>query len=201
MNRLIRIVSLITTVLIVGGCNLLPETPPPPSEHDLGQLADFAPSSQLPQPVTLTGVDAPSWLEGRQIRYRRLSREPSVIQAYARHQWVAPPPELLERYIEQRLERASGSMDSARQSPWRLSLMLDGFEQTFSGSERSHAVIRFRAELRSPAGAVFARKTFVQRKRTAPEVDGAVTGLSTVADGAVTDLEQWLAAQMQKHDA
>jgi len=200
MNRLIRSASISAMVLTLGACQILPETPPPPSEHDLGKLTDFAPSKQLPATVVLSGIDAPSWLQGREIRYRLMHRHPSRIHAYARHQWVAPPPELIERYLGQRLALATPPAATAEQRPWQLHLSLDAFEQTFDGDRRSHAVIQFRAILRSPAGNSSGRKSFIRRQSTEPDIDGALSGLAAVTNHAAAELEEWLEKRMQPRD-
>ncbi len=84
-------------VLLVGGCALAPG-----SSHEAIGYYDFGPGAgQLPQCVAnarLGNIDASSALQGTRMWYRHEGR-PYSPMAYAISRWLAPPQDLLQRYL------------------------------------------------------------------------------------------------------
>jgi ABC-type uncharacterized transport system auxiliary subunit len=177
-----------SALLALAGClpQLVPEVPPPPQSYDFGPLPDDAPA-RLRVRVRLESVDAPSWLAGPEIRYRRLDEQPQALRAYARSQWIAAVPELFEQRLRHRLTQASAA--DGRELFLRLEIL--SFEQVFTGADETHVSLRARARLedgREPAR----QQEISLRRPSAPDARGATRELPVLADQAIEGVIEWL---------
>ena len=178
--------------LLLSGCGgLLPEPAEPPRTIDFGPAAERADAADSLRPIELARVDAPRWLGGEAIHYRRVDTDPTTLRQYARHVWAAPPAELLRAEVERMLQ-ANGARDGSPEA--RLELRLTRFEQVLTGAGEAHVEARMRARLvRRDDGRVHQRELGVRIDAT-PDVDGAVTALPRAAHQLVDELGAWLAS-------
>lgn len=175
-------------LLALSGClQLIPEPDPPAQDYDFGPPPEERPEA-LPARVRLTAVEAPSWLDGRDIRYRRLDEQPQALLAYARSRWVAAVPELFAHRLRQRLAQAT---PAGRRSELVLSLEIERFEQAFTGPDDAYVALQAHARVEDAGGSVQAREVSLERA-SAPNADGATEELSVLADMAIDDLLEWL---------
>ncbi len=177
--------------LLLAGCNpLLPTPEEPPDRFDFGPLPVADELRVLPAPTRLQALRAPSWLAGRGIPYRQLHRQPEAIRYYARHAWVAPPAELLQQRLESQLMIDRQDADS-----WMLDVELLSFEQVFVSEDDAYGVISMRATLRERRGEGRSLSRQFRLEEPIPaNVRGAVSGLPKLADAALADLIDWIAA-------
>ena len=168
-------------LLALGGCSLLPPHAQPPRYEDFGPPA-FERSPTGPA-LRLRAVDAPTWLDTGAIDYRFLTNHPHQLRAYAQHRWIAPPSALLAQSLRERLPGGA-----ARRV---LRIRLLRFEQDFETARRARALIALRATVTNPQGRWSASRAFVLSLPTAPNVNGAVAGLSAAAVRASAAVVAW----------
>lgn len=160
-------------ILILSGCS----TPSKQQvQHDFGVLGVVVASNSV------INVNAPTWLWDNRLRYRLLYSESTQIRYYGLDHWLAPPPELLERYLRQYCQVA----------PFNLAIELLEFEQQFSSLRQASVVLSFTATALR-AQQVIGAKTFRLVIATpSADASGAVTGFVSLARQAVTQLQSWL---------
>lgn len=164
----------------------MPKRAAAPRYHDFGPVTL---DSTLPRvPVALRDIDAPSWLNGDAIFYRFVNDEPTRLRAYADNRWIAPPAQLLEQAVRERLSA------DLRPRYW-LELRLERFEQDFDAADRSRVVIRVRAVLVELDGTVAAQRIFQRSAKSSPDVRGAIHGLSYLGETAARSIRDWAASQ------
>lgn len=176
-------------LLALSGClsQLIPEPDPAPQNYDFGPPPEER-AEALRAGVRLTAVEAPSWLDSRDIRYRRLDEQPQALLAYARSRWVAAVPELFAQRLRQQLAQAASA---DRRSELVLRLEIERFEQVFTGPDDANVVLQAHAHVEDANGSVHVREVSLERA-SAPDADGATAELSVLADRAIDDLLEWL---------
>lgn len=195
MSRLHRLLAVVLVSATLGGCaaGFLPEPPPLPRSFDFGLLPSPAAAGAGGGAVVLGGVRAPSWLDGVEIRYRRLHAHPGALSAYAGSEWVAPPAELLAQRLSLRLA-ALGPAESV--PPPRLEVDLKAFEQVFEAPDRAYVLASLRAKLQL-RGQAPREQVFSVRLPATPDVDGATRRLPEAAEALLDELMSWLPAAME----
>lgn len=178
------------TMFLLGGCaGLWPEGAEPPRMVDFGPEADYGSEPPLQRPVRLARVHAPSWLEGNEIHYRDLSRQPHLLSSYGRHVWLAAPTELLGEEIDALLEaRAADDRAGAR-----LEIRLTRFEQVIEDQENAHVRARMTAVLERDGER--RRQVFTEQRAVTPDISGAREGLPQAGRALVRQLGDWLAEE------
>lgn len=185
---------IITGALVLGGCaGLLPEPAPAPAEVDFGPATEIGDAAALQAPVTLTRMQAPSWLQGTAIHYRDSVHAPNVLERYAHHIWAAPPAELLGEQIEAMLHARAPATNGA---PARLELRLTRFEHVLTEDDQAHADARLTARLYSPGGELQREANFRTRVDITPDINGAIKGLPTAARQLTSELGEWLSRHL-----
>ncbi|MCF8178834.1 MAG: ABC-type transport auxiliary lipoprotein family protein, partial [Sulfuritalea sp.] len=160
-----------------------------PIQYDLGDLSGKWSGSRVP--IAAVDVQAASWLAGQDMHFRLAYQEPLRRQSYVESRWVAPPSELLERFLRRRIVFGQSGQSGAG---CRLQLVLDELEQRFDDPRSSKIVLEVRAQLspsRSPE--ILSRQAFLIQ-RPAPEAvaRGGVAAARDAAQGLVTELGNWL---------
>lgn len=187
-----RPVTIVIAALMLAGTagcmpQLLPSLPPAASTYDFGPLpGDAAPP--LLFHAELAALDAPSWLNGPDIRYRRLDEQPGVLRAYSQNQWVADMPELFEQRLRHRLAQAAPPA-SGRSGLLHVEIL--SFEQVFVEPDEAHVIALARATFEDAGGRPH-RRDFESRRPSSPDVEGATRGLPAVADEVIDAIMAWL---------
>jgi cholesterol transport system auxiliary component len=171
--------------LLLGGCGgLLPAPPPAPALYDFGPPP--AVHSASAGNVALAAVSAPTWFARNEIFYRLSYSDPMRLHSYAQHRWVAPPAELCAA----RLRLLLGA--SATLPRYLLRLRLESFEQDFSSPTHAYVSMVLTAELRDAAsGRRLAVRQFHATTPASANVQGAVDGLSALADDTLARVVEW----------
>ncbi|MEN8131778.1 MAG: ABC-type transport auxiliary lipoprotein family protein [Pseudomonadota bacterium] len=195
MNRSHSRLVLLLLTSTLSGCSLIPARPPLLARHDFGpppqhaQTVDFSTQERL----LLNGFSAPEWLKTTSIQYRLLYDDPTRLRAYAYHQWLAPPSKLMEqRWQEQGATQGHNTTTNTGLLGYRLKVELNRFEQVFDSPDAARVVIQARAMVMKPdqAKPVMERLLTAQRE-SAPDVQGAIESLASLADTLITDIRQW----------
>jgi ABC-type uncharacterized transport system auxiliary subunit len=98
-----------------------------------------------------------------------------------------------QRWREQHATRAKKHTTKKAGLPvFQLRVELNRFEQVFDSPEAAHVVIQARAMVvgADPAQPLMERLFNAQRK-SAPDVQGAIDGLASLADTLIFDIRQW----------
>lgn len=186
--------TLAVLVLLLGACgSLLPTPPPAPALYDFGPPpAEMATSAD--GDVALAEVSAPAWFARNEIHYRLLYSDPTQLRSYAQHRWVAPPAELCAA----RLRLLLGT--TAAMPHYLLQLRLENFEQDFSSPSQAYVSFMLTAELRDAAtGKRLAIHQFHATAPVSADVQGAVSGLSALANGTLAQVVNWARSTVPVH--
>jgi cholesterol transport system auxiliary component len=175
----------VTLALLLGACgSLLPAPPPAPALYDFGPLP--AVTASTPGEVALADVSAPAWYARSEIHYRLLYSDPTQLRSYADHRWVAPPAELCAA----RLRLLLGA--PAAEPRYTLRLRLESFEQDFSAANQASVSMVLTAELfDTTSGQRLAVRQFRASAPAQASVQGAVTGLSALANQTLVQAADW----------
>lgn len=175
------IISLMTTCLLLAGCQVLPERPPPPALHDFGPMP---PAAEDGVPWAAVSVDAPEWLQDPLIRYRLLYAKPTQVRFYTLDRWVAPPPDLLAHRLASNLAGRG----------YELKIELQGFEQVFEQPTQTLVWMRLHADAVDPiSGRSVGERVFRWSRPTqSADAAGAVTAFSGLVTQAVAQISDWM---------
>lgn len=172
---------------MLGGCSVLPAQAAQAQTHDFGPLP--APNAAATGLVWVDSVSAPAWIDDGAIHYRLLYSDPTSLRAYADHRWVAAPSEMLSL----RLQSLLGGATQGPVRPARLvSVELMEFEQDFSSAKQATVQLTAKVTLRKASdGQVLGEKQLVLSVPSTPDVQGAVTDLSKLAEQAAEQITAW----------
>ena len=193
MRLMTTLVPGLLLALLLSACTLLPESPPRPVQHDLGPPpAAIDADSGVPE-LVLGSLQTPTWLRSSAVHYRRADLDDTGLHAYSRRQWVAPPAELLDQRLAQRL--APVLVNEYEGAALRLDLRLERFEQVFEREEQADVVVRVRASLRETAEGGRHWQEVFEIRQASPGADGpgAVRGLAEASERLLEQLVVWLA--------
>ena len=180
----------ILAVFVLSGCVGNPPRSVDFARHDLGDLDGRWPSTGIV--VSRVDVRVAAWLDSPAQLYRLSYADPLRRHSYAENRWVAPPGELIERFLQRRI--LSGQPDGTA-SGCRLVLWLDELEQRFTGPQTSEVVLDVRASLQPVRGeAVLAKREFhLVKPAPTPDARGGVMATRAASDALANELARWLA--------
>ncbi len=182
-------------VMTLSACSLRPERQPLTPVHDWGPLP-AAPATSDARAVIVVQASAPTWLNSSAIFYREQFTDPTELHPYANARWAASPAELLEERMKSALA-VNGSRLAAfsgRDMHYRLVITLESFEQVFQTPHQARADLRLRALLLEPTTRrVIDQHLLTMTKPCAADMNGAINGLSQLANSGIDDLIDWLA--------
>lgn len=194
--RRITLASIMSLLLALSACGVLPQQPPPRQAYDFGPLSSKLSHSELhlSNDLVLDSVDAVPWLGGTDIHYRFVFDEPQQLHSYARSRWIAPPAVMLRDRLDDVFARAVGTNELTPADAVHLSITLERFEQVFDTPKHARAVLRVRATL-SSAGtreAVAQRVFHLDQATPTADASGAVKALSALVDTLIQRLAEWV---------
>lgn len=184
------------TLLLLSGCQILPERPPPARLHDLGQASarPLDSTSALLQQTALE-VQAADWLDDGDIHYRMPYRDATLLQSYQQDRWAAPPSHLLAERLRQQL--GIGQKGSSNQAPprQRLTLELLEFTQQFDSPDQAKVVLWARLRLFKGAERQLLGSTdlHLQTACVSADAQGALQAFVVVSDQLVERSADWIA--------
>lgn len=159
------------------------------ARHDLGDPEGRWPATGVA--ISLVDVRVAAWLDLPAQLYRLSYADPLTRHSYAENRWVAPPGELLERWLQRRILSGQGAGIA---SGCRLVLWLDELEQRFDAPRSSKVVLEVRASLQPLRGdAILAQQEFHMVKAApTPDARGGVQATRTGAAALAGELAKWL---------
>ena len=184
-----RFVIMLLSVLLLAACVGNPPQQKEIARHDLGDLDGRWPFSGIS--VARVDVRVAAWLDSPAQLYRLSYADALRRHSYAENRWVAPPGELLERWLQRRI--LSGQPEGAAPG-CRLVLWLDELEQRFDSPQTSQMLLELRASLQPQRGdAIVAKHNFhVVKAAPTPDARGGVKATRAAADALAGELAQWL---------
>jgi cholesterol transport system auxiliary component len=188
MRRFIIILCAMLLAACVGNPPRLVEI----ARHDLGDPVDTMgrwPATGIA--ISRIDVRVATWLDSPLQLYRLNYADPLRRQSYAENRWVAPPGELLERWLQRRI--LSGQNEVAGPG-CRLVLWLDELEQRFDTPRSSQVVLDARASLQPLRGdTILAQQEFhLVKAAPTPDARGGVQATRAGADALTQELARWL---------
>jgi cholesterol transport system auxiliary component len=185
-----RRVIIILCALLLAACVGNPPRLIDIVRHDLGDPDGRWPATGVA--ISRVDVRVAAWLDSPAQLYRLNYADPLRRQSYAENRWVAPPGELLERWLQRRI--LSGQNESTGPG-CRLIVSLDELEQRFDAPRSSQVVLEARASLQPLRGdAILAQQEFHMVKAApTPDAQGGVQATRAGADALTQELAHWLA--------
>lgn len=187
-----RAILAILCACLLAACVGNPPRPVDIVRHDLGDPHD--PAGRWPAAgIAISRIDvrAAAWLDSSAQWYRLSYADALTRHSYAENRWVAPPGELLERWLQRRILSGPGS---EVKSGCRLIVWLDELEQRFATPRSSQVVLEARASLQPLRGdSVLAQQAFlIVRTAGSPDARGGVQATRDGADALARELARWL---------
>lgn len=188
-----RRIILMLSALLLAGCVGNPPRPVDIARHDLGDPGESMgrwPDTGVA--ISRVEVRVAAWLDSAAQAYRLDYADPLTPRSYAENRWVAPPGELLERWLQRRILSAH---DAGAGPGCRLVVWLDELEQRFAAPRSSQVVLAARASLHPLRGdAVLAQQVFrIVTPAPTPDARGGVEATRAGAAALAQELARWFA--------
>jgi len=193
--------------IVTSGCASVPATV---QQHytltaSESQATRFPVNIHYDTALQIAAVDAPSWLNSRDIYYRLLYQDQDSIAAYSQAQWITAPPIIIGRLLTDHLAdtnlwKAVVNADSNAVTNLTLHVNLLEFQQEFTSAKQSQAVLRARATLvDNRSNEVIAQSDFVFQVPAAhADAEGGVAALDKATTDMLNAITQWLMQVMGK---
>lgn len=180
--------------LLLVGCAGGPPRQAVTARHDLGDPANPWPEHTIV--IRDVEVRAASWLDSPAQLYRRVDVAPLRRQSYAESRWVAPPGELLERWLARLILPLQPAGEVA--GGCRLVVWLDELEQRFMSARDSEVVLAARAGLVRGNRILAQQSVQIVRPAPSPDSTGGVTATRAAAEALAEALAQWLGERRRR---
>jgi len=182
--------GLLLAVATLAGCFSQPRTPEP-ALYDLGiaggEAAVAAKASAQPADIRVRAI-APSWLDDTAMYYRLVYDDALRTQTYAYARWVAPPAELIEQRLRQRLVE-SGVAQNIGSPTTVIQVELEQFVQVFETPAQSIGLVSVNVRL---SGTVNDEASFSEQvPAPTPDAAGGVRALAEATDKLVARIIDW----------
>lgn len=185
-------IILILGALLISGCAGNQPRPVDIARHDFGdQTGEIARWPDAGVALSRVEVRVAAWLDSTAQAYRLDYADPLTRQSYAENRWVAPPGELLERWLQRRILTGH---DASAGPGCRLVVWLDELEQRFETPRSSQVVLAARASLQPLSGDVVLARQALRIVKPAPTPDarGGVAATRAGAAALAQELARWL---------
>lgn len=157
------------------------------------------PGKTVPLSLQVATVDAPSWLNSRDMYYRLSYGSRGRVSAYSRSRWLASPPTMLSNLLVDQLSRAGlwrvvlgpgGDIFA----DYTLHLHLTEFQQVFRTPGQSVGVVAARASLVDQKHDLVVAQTMFRFAVAARSADaqGGAAALGKASDELAAAVEHWL---------
>lgn len=192
-----RLWVLAVMVFLLAGCVGSTPRATAIARHDLGDPAGrWAENAIVIRDVE---VRAAPWLDSPALLYRLADTAPLRRQSYAESRWVAPPGELLERWLERLILPVQPAGEAS--GGCRLVLWLDELEQRFGSPRASEVVLFARAGLWRGKRILAQQTVQIVRPAPTPDSAGGVQATRAAAEALAEALAQWLGERRQQEPA
>ncbi|MFN6961617.1 MAG: hypothetical protein ACK4N6_05175 [Rhodocyclaceae bacterium] len=158
------------------------------ARHDLGDPVGRWPERAIV--IREVDVRAAPWLESPAQLFRLGHTSPLRRQSYAQSRWVAPPGELLERWLSRLILPVQPAGEAG--SGCRLVIWLDELEQRFTSPRSSEVVLAARAGLMRGNRILAQQAMQIARPAATPDSVGGVEATRAAAQALVEALADWL---------
>ncbi len=199
---------LILSVYLLAGCVTLNKSQSPISLYDFG-MPHALPTKPIPQQplqhrisLLIADATAPLWLDNNAIHYRLLYHNPTQSYTYTGSRWIAAPAALLTQQIRNRIVANTNEQvikdNSTAKADYALHIELEEFTQLFDTTDASHIVIGFRASIveRNTRKLLAQKDLRTTEKTPTADAAGAVFALSSASNQLISELVNWLTAEL-----
>ncbi|MFN3884728.1 MAG: hypothetical protein ACK4Q4_08225 [Rhodocyclaceae bacterium] len=192
-----RRLSLALVCILLAGCAGGPPRQTMIVRHDLGDFTGRWPERAIV--IREVEVRAAPWLDTPAQFYRRVDAAPLQRQRYAASRWVAPPGELLERWLSRLIlpEQPAGEVAEG----CRLVLWLDELEQRFTTPRSSEVVLLTRTALLRGKRILAQEAQRIVRPAPTPDSAGGVEATRAAVQALAEALAEWLGERRQRQPA
>jgi cholesterol transport system auxiliary component len=222
VNNAVRSAVVLTAVCALAAC-ATPQAPATKTVYDLGlpvaraSAPSASSSSAAPGNATmpaatsttaatakslavlmLSDVISPTALDSTAVVYRLAYADAQQLRAYNLARWSMPPAQLVQLRLRDALGARGpviGVADGV--APWRLQVELDEFSHVFESPGRSAGVVSLRATLLHKEQWAGQQVFSATANASAQDAAGGVRALTAATDDAVTQMDGWVAQQMQ----
>ncbi|MFZ5497595.1 MAG: ABC-type transport auxiliary lipoprotein family protein [Pseudomonadota bacterium] len=182
---------LLVLLISLSGCLNHPRPDAPIARHDFGDPAGRWPAGGIA--IRQVKVEAAPWLDASAQLYRLQYATPLRRESFATSRWVAPPGELLERWLERVILPAQpGGVGGCR-----LVIMLDELEQRFTSPTASEVVLAVRANLLQGKRLVTSKAIEITRPASTPDSAGGVRATRAAVQALAEALAVWVGESRQ----
>lgn len=192
-----RTLLVLVSIVFLGGCIGNAPRQTEIAAYDFGSLSGSGPGMALTIPLANIDVRAASWLDSTAQLYRLNYADDLRRYSFTASRWAAPPAEMLERALQQRL--VFGQPDTSGRG-CRLAVALDEFEQHFATTEDSDMVLEVRVRLLAANGErLLAKRSFLVRQpATTPDARGGAMAARAVVQALADEMTSWLSGVTRK---
>ena len=165
-----------------------------PAVYDFG-LAVTPLASQARENSLVLEIRAPAWFDTPGIDYRLGYAEVARLREYTQARWAAPPAQLIQQRIAQRLRLSPAGQG---RSECVLRIELAEFSQLFVAANESQALLQGRLWLLEKARRPVAEMAFdIRQPANTPDAQGGVHALKSAVDQLAEQISMW-EMQLQK---
>ena len=151
--------------------------------------------------LVLADVESTAALDSTAVLYRLGYSDAQQLRPYTQARWSMAPAQLVRQRLREQLGLRRAVLQAAQgvgaaKPAMTLHLELDEFSHWFESAQSSSGLLRVRATLAQPDGAVerlVAQRSFVvQRPATSQDAAGGVRALTLATDALIDEMGQWL---------
>lgn len=187
-----NLILVFASMLMLSGCASSGRGQADVAIYDLGPAVAALPGTAEANAGIALELHLPFWLDSPAMSYRMAYVDVQRLRAYAQAKWAAPPAQMLQQRLRQRLAIVPGS------APCTLRVELDDFTQTFDSPGSSQAVLSGVAVLSGKGRLVIARLPLrFAVPAASADAQGGVAALATASENLSMALAQWLEKQAQ----
>lgn len=190
------------TVVLTGCAQLQPQPRSVVYDFGPGAITNVASDRMAPLPtLVLADVESPAALDSTAVLYRLGYSDAHQLRPYTQARWSMAPAQLVRQRLRAQLGLRRAVLQAAQgvgaaKPAMTLHLELDEFSHWFESAQSSSGLLRVRATLAQPDGAVerlVAQRSFVvQRPATSQDAAGGVRALTLATDALIDEMGQWL---------
>ena len=191
-----NLILVLASILLLSGCATSGRGQVDIAIYDLGPSFVALPGATEASAGIALDLHLPFWLDSQAMSYRMAYVDVQRLRTYAQAKWAAPPAQLLQQRLRQRLAIVPGG------APCTLRVELDDFSQTFDSPGSSRALLSGVAVLSGKGRVVIARLPLrVDVPAASADAQGGVAALAVAAENLSIALSQWLEKQTQSLSA
>lgn len=185
-----NLILVFASMLFLSGCATSGRGQVDVAIYDLGPSVAPLPGAAEANVGIALELHLPFWLDSQAMSYRMAYVDVQRLRTYAQARWAAPPAQLLQQRLRQRLAIVPGG------APCTLRVELDDFSQTFDSPGSSRALLSGVAVVSGKGRVAIARLPLrVDVPVASADAQGGAAALAVASENLSIALLQWLEKQ------